>query len=368
MSRTDVLIIGGGPAGLATAIELRRKGLEVVVVDRAEPEIDKPCGEGLMPDGVVRLGQMGIEVAPDQRAPIHGIRYVDGERSAEARFQQGCGLGIRRPVLHRAMVQRAAETGVVMKWKTGVEGLSEAGARTSRGNLEAEWTIGADGLRSRVRAWAGLEAPSRATRRFGVRRHYARAPWSDLVEVHWAEGCEAYVTPVSSDRVGVAVLWSGLKAGFDDLLPRFPELVDRLDGSRVVSRDRGTGPLDQRVRGVYRDRVALVGDAAGYRDAITGEGISLAFHQAAALAEAIAAGDLASYQATVRRLTRLPFALIRLLLIAERRPWLRRRLIETLAREPALFARLLAVHARQRSPREIGPGLWMRLARGLLTG
>jgi len=368
MSRTDALIIGGGPAGLATAIELRHRGLEVTVVDRAEPEIDKPCGEGLMPDGVVRLEQLGVEVPVDQRAPFHGIRYVDGKQSAEARFQQGSGLGIRRPVLHRAMVRRAEEIGVVARWKTAVEGLSEDGARTSRGNIEADWTIGADGLRSRVRAWAGLEAPSRVPRRFGVRRHYACAPWTDLVEVHWAEGCEAYVTPVSSNSVGVAVLWSGFKSTFEDLLPRFPELVDRLEGSKVVSRDRGTGPLDQRTRGVYRDRVALVGDAAGYRDAITGEGISLAFHQAAALAEAIVAGDLASYQATVRKLTRLPFALIRLLLIAERRPWLRRRLIETLAREPALFVRLLAVHARQRSPREIGPALWMRLARGLLTG
>jgi len=200
-----------------------------------------------------------------------------------------------------------------------------------------------------------------------VRRHYDCAPWSDLVEVYWVDGCEAYVTPISRETVGVAILWSGARTGFDGLLSNFPGLTRRLESAAVASDDLGTGPLDQRCSGVYRNRVALVGDAAGYRDAITGEGMSLALHQASALAEAISEGDLSQYQRAVRSMTALPFTLIRLLLIAERRPWLRHRLISTLAHEPALFARLLAIHARQRSAQEVGARGLLRLAKGLLT-
>ncbi len=367
MSAADVVIIGGGPAGLATSIELSTRGLSSLVVDRANPAIDKPCGEGVMPDGVLRLAELGVEVPAAERAFFHGIRYIDGSQSAEARFQEGAGFGVRRPVLHRALHRRAEEAGVRFYWRTKVERLTDHGVETDRGEIRAKWTIGADGLRSRVREWAGLAAPSRGARRFGVRRHYDCSPWSDLVEVYWSEGCEAYVTPVSSRLVGVAILWSGPKGGFDDRLARFPELLERLQGKAVASRDLGTGPLDQRSRAVFCNRVALVGDAAGYRDAITGEGISLSLHQASALARAITGESLEQYQREFQRLTMLPFALIRFLLIVERRPWLRGRLISTLRHDPALFSRLLAIHARQRPARELRAGGLYRLARGLLT-
>ncbi len=185
------------------------------------------------------------------------------------------------------------------------------------------------------------------------------------MEVYWADRCEAYVTPVSEREVGVALLWSGEKSGFDRLLERFPDLRKRLAGAPVTTRDRGAGPFDQRPRAAARGRVALVGDAAGYRDAITGEGLALAFHQAAALIDAMACGNLQHYAATVRRLVALPFGLIRVLLLAERLPVLRRRLIATLAREPVLFRRLLAVHARAVPLRSLGLGAAFRLARGL---
>ena len=367
MSTTDVVIIGGGPAGLATAIELSARGITAMVVDRASPAIDKPCGEGVMPDGVLRLAEMGVEVPPTERAPFYGIRYIDGDRRAEARFQEGAGFGIRRPVLHRALHHKAEQVGVRFCWQTVVERLTNEGIETDRGEIKAKWIVGADGLRSRVREWAGLAAASRGARRFGVRRHYECTPWSDLVEVYWSDGCEAYVTPVSTELVGVAILWSGSRGGFDDRLANFPELSERFKDKAVASKDLGTGPLDQRSQAVFRRRVALVGDAAGYRDAITGEGISLSLHQALALANAIATDDMEEYQREFRKLTMLPFALIRLLLIVERRPRLRGRLISTLHKDPALFARLLAIHARQRPARELGAGGVLRLARGILT-
>ncbi len=318
-----------------------------------------------MPDGVARLEAMGVWIDRGSRRSLRGIRYLDGELVAEAEFPGGGGLGIRRTVLHQSMVGRASELGVRMRWGVTARGLVPGGIQSGHGRLTAEWIVGADGLHSRVRRWAGLEGRTGGMRRFGVRRHYAREPWTDRVEVYWADRREAYVTPVSEQEVGVALLWSGRTSGFDRMLESFPTLRARLRGARVTSRDWGAGPLDHRPLAVSTERIALVGDAAGYRDAITGEGLALAFQQAAALAAALSKGGLEAYGVAVRRLVAPPFALIRALLLAERHPALRRRLIATLARNPALFGRLLAIHARARPLWHLGLGTVLRLAWGL---
>jgi len=363
----DLVIVGGGPAGLATAIEARLAGLTVAVLDHARPAIDKACGEGLMPDAAARLAALGVELPPGESFPFRGIRYVDGDLAAEGTFPRALGLGVRRLALHRALAARAAALGADLRWGVAARGLLPEGVETPAGPVAARCVVGADGLGSRVRRWAGLEGPAARQRRFGVRRHYRLRPWSDLVEVHWGPACEAYVTPVAPEQVGVALLWSGEARGFDDLLGRFPALAARLAGAPVDSHDRGSGPLRRRVRGVVRGSLALVGDAAGYVDAITGEGLAIAFHQAAALVAALRAGDLAAYAAAHRRIARLPTAITELMLAIERRPRLRRRAIAALAAEPALFSRLLGIHARALPPRRLGLDGALRLAWRLIA-
>jgi len=387
-----IVVVGGGPAGLAVAIQARLADLPVTVLDRARPPIDKPCGEGLMPDGVSRLEALGVELPPTAR-PFRGICYQDEQTVAEGRFpaaETAPGLGIRRTELHAAMVRRAEALGVELCWGERVERVLEGeeitdpdgapvGVATAAGRVVlGRWLVGADGLLSRVRRHvAGTSAAARrrpaaadgAARRFGVRRHLLLAPWTDLVEVHWAEGAEAYVTPVGPETVGIAILWNpgapsgpAGPAGFDDLLARFARLADRVAGAQAVSRDLGCGPLAQRVPAVARGRIALVGDAGGYLDAITGEGLSLAFHQAEALVGALVAcertgaADLRRYHRAHRRIRRVPEGLIRLLLFVERRPALRRRVLRALAAEPALFDRLLGVHARALRLRDLVTG------------
>ncbi|MCC5691560.1 hypothetical protein, partial [Klebsiella pneumoniae] len=140
--------------------------------------------------------------------------------------------------------------------------------------------VAADGLHSPLRRAAGLDVESAGPRRFGLRQHFRVAPWGARVEVHFAGGVEAYVTPAGAQRVGVAFLWEDgavERVRFDALLARFPALAERLAGAAPDSAPRGAGPLLRRVRGRVADRFALVGDAAGYVDAVTGEGLSLAF-------------------------------------------------------------------------------------------
>ena len=355
----DLVVVGGGPAGLATAIRARLAGLDAAVVERFHPPIDKACGEGLMPDAVARLREIGID---PPGFPFRGIRYVDGDLMAEGTFPQAGGLGVRRVQLHEALVRRAEETGVELLWGVSVQGLEADGILTDRGKIRARWVAGADGLLSRVRRWAGLEGGPGPLHRFGVRRHYTLAPWTDLVEVHWGPSCEAYVTPVGADEIGVALLWSDGKSDFDDLLERLPALQERLADAPVGSRDRGAGPLHQKVLAVCRGNVALVGDASGYLDAITGEGMAVALHHSAALVEALVAGDLSLYARAHRRIARLPDFMTSLVLGLERRPALRRRALRALAAEPALFSRLLGIHGRTLPPRRLGIDGALRLA------
>jgi flavin-dependent dehydrogenase len=383
----DLLVVGGGPAGLATAVRARLAGLDVAVLDRSRPPIDKACGEGLMPDAVARLREIGVE---PQGQPFRGIRYFDGEALAEGLFPLAGGLGVRRLELHEALVRRAEEVGVKLHWETKALGLKvgaglaparvgvpdpgkragtspaptpyRAEIETDQGPFTARFIAAADGLRSQVRGWAGLEGRPSRNQRFGVRRHYAVAPWSDFVEVYWGPSCEAYVTPVGPGEVGVALLWSGEKIGFEGLLARFPDLRDRLHGLPTASADRGWGPLHQRASAVHRGNLALVGDAAGYLDAITGEGLAVALHESAALVEALLAGDLTLYAAAHRRINRLPNTMTSLMLALERRPRLRHRAVRALAAEPALFSRLLGIHARTLPPRDLGVDGALRLA------
>ncbi|GAA3738415.1 NAD(P)/FAD-dependent oxidoreductase [Streptomyces tremellae] len=296
----DVLVAGGGPAGLAAALHATAAGLRTVVIEPRAGAVDKACGEGIMPSGVRALTDLGVRL-PRGRT-LRGIRYVRGDRDARALFDTGQGRGIRRTDLHAALLARAAEAGVapVPGRVTGVEQDAEG---VTAGGLRARWLIAADGLHSPVRRALGLDVPQGpAARRYGQRRHYRVAPWTDLVEVHWSQAGEAYVTPVADDLVGVAVL-SCRRLGYDEHLAAFPELRARLTGGPATA-VRGAGPLRQRARARVAGRVLLVGDAAGYVDALTGEGIALGLASARAAVARLRTGEPAAYERDWRALTR----------------------------------------------------------------
>ena len=368
MTATDLVVAGGGPAGLATAIRARMCGLRVVVLDPLKPPVDRACGEGLMPDGLERLEELGIDTRRIESMPFFGVRYFEAGLMVEGRFPDKPGRGIRRTRLHQALVARAEALGVDLRWGIRVTELDDGGFNTTDGPVQAGWLVGADGRTSRVRRWAGLEGRRSQGRRIGLRRHYEVEPWSELVEVYWADGCEAYVTPVGERLVGVAMLGDGVGADFDQMLARFPELQGRIASSPVASRDRGAGPFQQRSRKVVRGNLALVGDASGSLDPISGEGLALSFHQAFAVVDAVLSGDLGRYAAAHRKIVRFPRAITRLLLLIEGRPRLRHRVMRSLSHDPTLMSRFLALRMRPGGRRVIGGGGLISLSVAALWG
>jgi len=349
---TDVFIVGGGPAGLAAALAARQNGFEVVVADRAHPPIDKACGEGLMPDGVAALRRMGVELGCWQGLPFRGIRFVDNELEAEAWFPHHGGLGIRRTLLHQALVERAEHAGVVTYWQTPVDAIDPCGVTVGGQTVRCRWIIGADGIHSRVRQWAGLRQVWSGVRRMGLRQHFRVRPWTDLVEVFWHKGAQAYVTPVGPEEVCVALIGSAEKAPGADMAALFPQLADRLGRAEPMGSQRGAISISTKLAAVTRGRIALIGDASGSVDAVTGDGLALAFHQATSLGAALAAGDLTSYETSHRRIVRMPRVMERLLLLMDGSDGFRRRALRAVAARPTTFSRLLAVHVGALRPWE----------------
>ena len=331
----DLLVAGGGPAGLATSIHGALAGMRVVVAEPRPAPVDKACGEGLMPTGVAALARLGV--AP-RGTPLAGIRYLDGRHTAEARFRAGRGLGVRRTELHAVLYARALDLGVEML-PVRVRGITQDADGVDAAGLRARRLVAADGLHSPIRAALGLARADRRPRRYGLRRHYEVEPWTDFVEVHWSRDGEAYVTPVGPGTVGVAVLGP---RGRDhaEHLAAFPALRERLAGA-AGGEVRGAGPLRRRVRGRVAGRVMLVGDAAGYTDALTGEGVALALASADALVRALVSGRPRDYDAAWRALSRRHRVLTEALLTARRRPGTARLIVPAAHRVPALFGAIV---------------------------
>jgi len=358
MVTTDVVIAGGGPAGLAAAIRSAERGLHTLLLERSASVPDKACGEGLMPAGAHELERLGARIPPGGSASLRGIRYLEEDGTVlEGQFGGRPGMGIRRTVLAEALRERATAAGAELRRGTVLATHPRFDAvevGTDSGVLDARLLIAADGLHSPLRRAAGLDAGNGSgPMRFGIRRHFALAPWTDFVEVYWAAGIEAYVTPVGPRSVNVALLHDRDGArDFDDLLAPFPALRERLAGASVDSDLRGAGPLLQRARARWAERLALVGDAAGYVDAITGQGLSLAFAASSVLMESLPDDLSLDLGPALRRYDErlrarwLQYALPAHALVAlSRRPALRRAALRSVSAIPGAFGALVRLVA-----------------------
>ena len=357
----DLVIVGGGPAGLAVAIAAARRGLDVLVLERRALPADKACGEGILPAGVRALASLGVldHIPAEARAPISAIHWIDGASSIRAPLPAPGGLGVRRLALSAALADCAWRLGVEIRTGEAVVGHERRHDRvqvtTGSEAIEARLLVAADGLRLQIAARERLDRTLDRRARFGLRRHFVCPPWTDAVEVHLGRGVEAYVTPAGPECVGVALLFEdGTPAGFDELLGSFPSLVARLAGRSAASRPRGAGPFPHAVSARSLDRLVLVGDAAGYEDAITGDGLSLAFAAAVdlgtilpeVLVEGATRGSFARWERAAAARYRRYLLVTRAVLALVRHRAARRRALWLLGRAPRLLDGLVGLSAR----------------------
>jgi menaquinone-9 beta-reductase len=343
--KSDVLVVGAGPAGLATAIAAAMKGLRITVADARRPPINKPCGEGLLPEAVEALRSIGIELNCSLGFPLKGFRFSDDSHSVSAPIERGRAFGLRRTVLHNLLVARAAEVGVQFRWGARVSDFATASARINGEVAHYRWLVGADGLNSSVRRWAKFNWPRISCRtRFGFRRHFAIEPWSKSVEVYWGQRFQMVITPTQAQEVCVSFFSRDPKLRIDDGLAEFPEVAHRLENAYGTTPEHGTLVGLTSSWRVASKRVALVGDSSCSVDGIAGHGLSLGLQQAIALADALSCGDLRSYRSAHRRIVSMPLRMTRLLLLMDASAWIRRKTLRLFESQPELFAKIISVH------------------------
>jgi menaquinone-9 beta-reductase len=344
----DVAVLGGGPAGLTAALALRQRGFHVAVFDAQHPPIDKACGEGLMPQSMRILDELSVSLGRNDGVDFAGISFHEEQQTARCAFGDGFGFGIRRTRLHGRLAASARNAEIELHWGTGVQ-TARHGFVAAGVPICADFFVIADGLCSTLAPAAGFRERGCVSTRYAFRQPFRCSPWSNTVEVHWGKREQIYVTPLGPEEVNIALLTGRRGRRLGDALADFPSLARRLAQATCTAPARGAVTKTRALRQVVRGNVAVLGDASGSVDAITGEGLLSAFRQALALAEALSAGKLERYTEAHRRIAKTPKRMAQLLLLLDRHSALRRRSIAAFASHPECFGDLMGVHLDRQS-------------------
>ena len=381
-TRCDVLVVGGGPAGAATAALAARRGLAVLLVERAVFPRHKPCAECLSPEAARDLEALGVldEVEAAGAAKLRGFRLVADDGAAVTGTFAGAvpfipyreyGLALPRATLDAIVLRAAGRAGAAVRQGVALERLLVERGRVCgalvreegrRAEIRARVVVGADGLNSLVARELGVARQGKLRRLALVAHLEGVAGTSDVGEMFARRGRYVGMAPIGRGLVNVAAVVPGTEAPrvaadpagfFAAELRAVPELARRLAGARTVREVMITGPFARRSRRVVADGALLVGDAADFYDPFTGEGIFAALRGGALAAEAIA-GALAAGEATA--------AALRPYVAARRRAFLGKWVLERIVAHGAACPVVMRRFTRRLAARQRVADLWVGAA------
>lgn len=369
MTCCDVLVVGGGPAGSSTAADLARRGRHVILADKATFPRDKICGEGVSPEAWTLLADLGMDARVRDLSPwtLRGMRlHAPDGTSFAGRYAGRTGFAARRLRLDAALLDAARAGGADVRTATRAEPgpvedapvrLVTAGGDDSR-EVRARVVVAADGRGGGFTSRLGLLHASQNLRKFAVRGHWENVGGlEDLGEMHVGGGGYCGVAPLSASAANVAFVLDvsempsaggRIEEFYLDTLGRWPTLNERLARATLLAPPQATGPLASQARRLVRGNVLLVGDAAGFYDPFTGEGVTLALRSAALAAEAIDdhlrdGRSLDVYERRRRAATTEKFRFNRLLQQVVARPALANAMARKLQRRPDIADVLVGV-------------------------
>jgi flavin-dependent dehydrogenase len=382
---TDVAVVGAGPAGAATALFAARRGHRVIVFDKQVFPRDKPCGEGLMPGGRPALRELGLEdaVVSEGAPPLQGIQFgLAGQPPVAVPFPEHggeqAGLGIRRLSFdarlvdafgHHSQIQFFPQS-EVRDVRANADGTATVIA--AAGEVRARFVAVADGLRSALRHRLGWTVGPRPPHRYGIVAHWTiDAPLDPWVRITFDRGLEVYEGPVAGNQrmVGLLCYQDRMREFGGRLEARYREVAHALrPGLRnadLVGSVTAVGPFWYRASTVAKRGVFLIGDAAGFTDPITGEGVAAGLRQARAFAAALESPDpQRAYRRAHRRLTTDPRRVAALFLRLSRTTGLVERALRSHERAPHTLMTLLGIGFGYWGFDRVTPREWIRMFTG----
>lgn len=296
---------------------------------------------------------------------LRGICYHLENNHAAANFIDGYGLGINRILLSESFLSTIKKyPSITLIENAEITSLESSYINFIKDNslhrCSTNFIVGADGLRSSVREMLDIKLHQSFFRRWAMTTHFAMKPWSSLVEIYLCHSAEAYVVPTGPEEINIVLMWSPKKLSLkgspplSKLFSLFPDLSKRLNGAEIKHKPFAIGPFHHRARRRFSSlSAALIGDAAGYVDPLTGEGINYGLHDGIVLGERLAGrikkgermrlSDLLAFQleADIHKLPHT--ALSYVLLLLQDRPEIFGHVLGQFKRHPQILSALTAI-------------------------